>query len=219
MRAKDRTTIDRHLCQPVPTSPRRINSRSKGKRGERDAAHYLTALGFPARRGQQHRGGNDSPDVVCDALAGVHLEVKHRGGIDVHTQDLADAIEQAERDATGTGGTACRTGVVLWKRNRTCWRLSWREGGIVLTTTGDDAIKAVLVKLNSGGFIHHYTRARFSDQHAGAREGSGGEPNSLCGITAGISGKQGFLRSTREEITGGASLQNNVTSTEAHHAR
>ena len=53
-----------------------MNSRQKGKRGEREAAVFLTVNGLPARRGQQFSGSPDSPDVVCPLLPGVHLEVK-----------------------------------------------------------------------------------------------------------------------------------------------
>lgn len=54
------------------------NSRRKGADGEREFARLLTAHGYPARRGQQHAGGTDSPDVVCERLAalGIHIEVK-----------------------------------------------------------------------------------------------------------------------------------------------
>jgi hypothetical protein len=53
-----------------------MNSRSKGKRGELEFAHYLQAAGYPARRGQQFSGGKESPDVVCAALPDIHWEVK-----------------------------------------------------------------------------------------------------------------------------------------------
>jgi Holliday junction resolvase len=53
-----------------------LNSNQKGKRGEREAAAFLTDEGFPARRGQQFAGGTDSPDVVCESLSGLHFEVK-----------------------------------------------------------------------------------------------------------------------------------------------
>jgi hypothetical protein len=50
-------------------------SREKGKAGEREAAALLREHGFVlARRGQQHRGGPDSPD--CVGLPGWHVEVK-----------------------------------------------------------------------------------------------------------------------------------------------
>lgn len=55
----------------------KINSCSKGKRGEREAAALIRAHGFEARRGKQYKGGADSPDVVHD-IPGVQVEVKFR---------------------------------------------------------------------------------------------------------------------------------------------
>jgi hypothetical protein len=54
-----------------------MNSREKGKRGERDWRDYLRAVfGLTdARRGVQYAGGNDSPDVV-GGWPGTHCEVK-----------------------------------------------------------------------------------------------------------------------------------------------
>lgn len=70
------------------------DSRAKGKRGELELAAYLTARGFPAKRGQQFKGGGDSPDVVCPALGGIHLECKR-----TEVTRMGDWIEQAIRDA------------------------------------------------------------------------------------------------------------------------
>lgn len=77
----------------------RVNSRAKGARGELQLAKTLTDLGYPASRGQQHRGGADSPDVVCLSLL-IHWECK------VYAQDqrsspamLTEWRAQAERDA------------------------------------------------------------------------------------------------------------------------
>lgn len=52
-------------------------AKNKGKRGERELAAYLKALGFTtARRGVQFQGGNDSPDVVCEELPHLNIECK-----------------------------------------------------------------------------------------------------------------------------------------------
>jgi hypothetical protein len=49
--------------------------REKGKRVERAAAKALTELThFECRRGAQHRGGPNSPDVI--GPFGTHVEVK-----------------------------------------------------------------------------------------------------------------------------------------------
>ena len=49
-----------------------MNSRDKGKRGERMAAKKFREHGFDTRRGVQYQGGPDSPDVV--GPEGLHIE-------------------------------------------------------------------------------------------------------------------------------------------------
>ena len=71
-----------------------MNSRDKGKRGEREAAKWWREHGFQnAARGQQHKGGPDSPDVVN--VPGIHLEVKRRAKV----ANLAGWIAQARAEA------------------------------------------------------------------------------------------------------------------------
>lgn len=70
-----------------------MNSREKGKRGERQWRDELRANGYAARRGQQFRGSPDSPDVVCDSLPWIHFEVKA-----VERLNIVEAMEQARRD-------------------------------------------------------------------------------------------------------------------------
>jgi hypothetical protein len=72
---------------------RRMNSREKGKRGERQWRDELRAHGFAARRGQQFAGGAESPDVVCEELAWIHFEVKA-----VERLNIEDSMEQARKD-------------------------------------------------------------------------------------------------------------------------
>ncbi len=126
----------------MPTT--RTNSRSKGKRGERQAAAYLRALGFAsARRGQQFNGADGSADVLADELPGVHIEVKLRADIDIGSAVLDSAMVQADADAPGS-----REPVVLWRRNRVAWRLTWIEHGVQVTTCGDAEIAATLRRLD-----------------------------------------------------------------------
>jgi len=87
-----------------------MNSRRKGKTGELEFAEFLRVQGFDARRGQQFAGGNDSPDVVSDALAWLHIEVKR-----VQHLNLAKACAQANRDAGG------KPWIVAHRRNREPW--------------------------------------------------------------------------------------------------
>lgn len=86
-----------------------MNSRTKGKRGELEAAHLLKKHGYDARRGQQFSGANGDADVV--GLPGIHLEIKR-----VEKLNIENAIEQSVRDA--------REGekpVVLHRKNRRKW--------------------------------------------------------------------------------------------------
>ena len=69
----------------------KINSREKGKRGEREWAAFCRDQGYPnIRRGQQY-SGIEGEDVV--GLPGIHIEVKR-----VERLSLYDAIDQAKRD-------------------------------------------------------------------------------------------------------------------------
>ena len=71
-----------------------MNSRDKGKRGEREWAEVMRANGWNARRGQQFSGGNESPDVVSNMP--IHWEVKR-----VENLNLQSAVAQARRDSQG----------------------------------------------------------------------------------------------------------------------
>jgi hypothetical protein len=69
-------------------------SRSKGKRGEREAAAELGALlGVDARRGVQYQGGPESPDVVLKGVP-IHVEAKRTERL-----SLWAAVEQSRQDA------------------------------------------------------------------------------------------------------------------------
>jgi hypothetical protein len=72
---------------------KKINSRTKGKVGELEFAHFLRdEFKIEARRGQQFQGGNDSPDIIT-SLRNVHFEVKR-----TETLSLYKAMEQAKND-------------------------------------------------------------------------------------------------------------------------
>jgi hypothetical protein len=87
-----------------------MNSREKGKRGERQWRDELRANGYDARRGQQFSGSPDSPDVICDQLRWIHFEVKA-----VEKLNVQDAMDQAKRDA------GLKVPVVAHKRNFREW--------------------------------------------------------------------------------------------------
>lgn len=70
------------------------NSKAKGKAGELELAAFLREHGYDdARRGQQFKGGTDSPDVI--GVPGVHFECKR-----VEALSLYSAFAQACRDAS-----------------------------------------------------------------------------------------------------------------------
>lgn len=97
-------------------------SRSKGKRGELEVVGLIEAHGFSARRGQQHRGGSDSPDIIHDMVnlepAGttLHLEVKRRERVNLYDA-LDQAAEDAGEDAMASGGVP----VVFHRRDQERW--------------------------------------------------------------------------------------------------
>lgn len=92
-----------------------MNSRDKGKRGERELAAFLRANGFDARRGQQFAGGADSPDIISELLKWLHIEVKR-----VERLNLIDACAQAEGDCGG------KRWVVIHRRNHAPWLFTGR---------------------------------------------------------------------------------------------
>lgn len=122
-----------------------VNSRQKGARGEREAAKYLTKLGFPCKR--MGRNGYSDADLkgIEECLPNVHVEVKFGvKGMDLNTAVLKSAYSQAWDDRNG------RVPVVLWKPPYLCWRLTWflDDFGFV-TVAGDDDIAAALRDLNN----------------------------------------------------------------------
>ena len=90
-----------------------VNSRAKGCRGERLWRDELREAGFTARRGQQFAGGTDSPDVICEELKNLHMEVKC-----VQALNLDKACEQAQRDAGN------KAWIVAHKKDRKNWKVT-----------------------------------------------------------------------------------------------
>jgi Holliday junction resolvase len=97
-----------------------MNSRDKGKRGEREAARVLREVfGCEFRRSQQYAGGVDSADVV-GGPADLHWEVKHQ-----ERMRLYDWIDQAVADSGE------RTPLVLHRQNRKEWLVTLRVNDLV----------------------------------------------------------------------------------------
>ncbi len=88
-----------------------MNSREKGKRGEREFRDVLREAGYcKTFRGVQFRGGRDSPDVICPELPEIHWEVKRS-----QKSKPLDWMIQANADCRE------RKPIVVWKRNNSPW--------------------------------------------------------------------------------------------------
>lgn len=91
-------------------------SRDKGKRGEREVVALLISHGFEARRGQQFRGGSDSPDIIHN-IPNLHIEVKYR-----EVASLRSALEQASEDLVSNDFyPATNVPVVFHRQRRKPW--------------------------------------------------------------------------------------------------
>ena len=90
-----------------------MNSREKGKRGERELAKELNKYGCECRRGQQYNGADGSADVV--GIEGLHIECKR-----VERLNVEKAMQQAEAD--------CKSGtpVVMHRANGEKWKITMR---------------------------------------------------------------------------------------------
>lgn len=91
-----------------------MNSRDKGKRGERELAKVLREYGYDCRRGQQYCGANGDADVT--GLYGVHIECKR-----VERLNIDQAMEQALNDAR-----AGERAVVMHRRNGKPWLVTMK---------------------------------------------------------------------------------------------
>lgn len=91
-----------------------MNSRDKGKRGEREFAAKCRIYGYSVRRGQQYCGANGDADVV--GLPHVHVEVKR-----VERLNLEDAMAQSIGDAQ-----AHELPVVAHRKNHGDWLVTMR---------------------------------------------------------------------------------------------
>ena len=85
------------------------SSRQKGKRGEREAARLFTDRGYQARRGDSQSAGAREADVEDTQF---WVEVK-RG----KRCPIRRAIAQSEGDTDG------RPTLVLWRDDRSDWRI------------------------------------------------------------------------------------------------
>lgn len=91
-----------------------MNSRQKGKVGERELAKKLREYGYDCRRGQQYNGSDGSADVV--GLEGIHIECKR-----VERLNIEDAMAQSKHDARKD-----EIPVVMHRKNNCKWLVTLR---------------------------------------------------------------------------------------------
>lgn len=108
-----------------------MNSCVKGKVGEREWRDFLRAWGIQAKRGQQHAGGSESPDVASELDYFVHWEVKRVENLSVHKAMEQSACESSPEQIP----------VVAHRKNRTPW---------LCTVRAEDLVKLLLIAKGVG---------------------------------------------------------------------
>lgn len=91
-----------------------INSRNKGKVGEREWSNICKEQGYNTRRGQQFNGADGSADVI--GIDGLHMEIKR-----VENLNISKAVKQAVSD--------CRDSempIVAHRKNGEEWLVTMR---------------------------------------------------------------------------------------------
>lgn len=112
---------------------KRINSRSKGKVGERQLRDQFREAGFlQARRGQQFSGEQGNPDVVVPELPSFHFEVKF-----TERNNLYDWMAQAIGDASKTG----KMPIVCHRKKHCEWLAMVRLEDLIALIKETDRVK------------------------------------------------------------------------------
>lgn len=92
----------------------KINSKSKGKRGELEFAKLCKSYGYDCRRSQQFAGMNGDADVV--GLNGIHIEVKR-----VESLNISKAMKQSINDNINNN-----IPIVAHRKNNEEWLITMR---------------------------------------------------------------------------------------------
>ena len=109
-----------------------INSKEKGKRGERDAVKFLRGSGFRnARRSQQYSGNDGTADIIVPELAYIHIEVKFRFDIGVGTAFwIGLAVNQAAMQMAGRCLLCCGVSRATVNGNSHTWMIAHCNGSL-----------------------------------------------------------------------------------------
>ena len=98
-----------------------MNSREKGKRGERQLAKELQSYGYDTKRGQQYCGAEGNADVV--GLPGIWIECKRAEQLRMK-EWLSQATEDAISASKNEGRYIIPT--VMHRRNNEAWLVTMR---------------------------------------------------------------------------------------------
>lgn len=114
-----------------------INSRNKGKVGERQLRDQFREAGFlKARRGQQFSGEQGNPDVIVPELPSFHFEVKY-----TERANMYDWMAQAEHDSNGGGIVPTLMPVVCHRRKHAQWLAILRLADFLTIIKETDRVK------------------------------------------------------------------------------
>jgi hypothetical protein len=126
----------------------KINSRAKGARGERHVASFMTSEGFPSRRGvqfSQGKGTLTAPDVICDSLPEIHIEVKF-----TQQRNLEAFFLQASRDA------GSKIPAVFSKKNNAPLFVTLRAEDFTSILRRSDLVASTTAKENEDEIVRAY---------------------------------------------------------------
>jgi Holliday junction resolvase len=93
---------------------KKINSKQKGSRGEREWANFCKDQGYNVRRTQQYAGGTEE-SADCVGLPYIHQEVKR-----VEKLNIDEAMEQAWCDCNFPGPIP----IVAHRKNGKRWKVT-----------------------------------------------------------------------------------------------
>lgn len=129
------------ILKPPTSSNRRLNSRTKGKVGERELRDKIREHGFHAYRGQQYCGLRGNADVVSPELP-FHWECKRVQNLNVY-QAYEQALHDANKSALENPGTSPIPVVAHRRNGMKRWLATLDLDDLLTITRRSDLVKAL----------------------------------------------------------------------------
>lgn len=142
-----------------------MNSKNKGKRGEREFSKLL-GESWPARRTGHHQDkrGHGVADVTCESLP-VHWEVKRQERVVIN-----EWLDQARRDAPPS-----QIPIVAWRRNNAPWYAFLPMDALVkILSTADLGALEQVINENTRNERHTYNGTEVLPGTVDTGDGTGG---------------------------------------------